>query len=220
MKLFEKVAAYGPLSLSDRELVQNIIGNTKKVDNLLKQYELNLEENADGDILRTVSLPFQELKAKGGLTDLEAARLMSAVELGVRIATSAKFQSINNRHTSSPEQIADYLMPRLRYLNHEVFGVIMLNSKNIIIATKIISVGTLNSSLVSTREIFASLLAQHCAAFVAFHNHPSGCCRPSREDAQVTRMLKDAGVLMEIKLLDHLVIGDGEYYSFQQEGEM
>ena len=111
-------------------------------------------------------------------------------------------------------------MPRLRYATREQFLVILLNSKNLIIGTEIVSEGTLTNSVVHPREVFQPPILQHAAAICVAHNHPSGDPSPSREDKELTAVLQQAGLTLGIPLLDHLIIGDGAYYSFQEDGAL
>lgn len=118
----------------------------------------------------------------------------------------------------SPEDAAEYLMEDMRNLNQEHFAVLFLNTKNEVIKRKIIFVGTLNSSLVHPREIFREAVKCSCASIIAGHNHPSGSSVHSMEDVHVTRRLAEAGKLMGIELLDHIVVGDKEFVSLKEKG--
>lgn len=108
-------------------------------------------------------------------------------------------------------------MPRLRYAKKEQFIVILLDSKNRVIGTELVSEGTLTDSLVHPREVFRPAILQHAASIVVAHNHPSGDPHPSEEDCDLTQTLTEAGKTLSIPVLDHLIIGDGTYYSFQED---
>ena len=105
-------------------------------------------------------------------------------------------------------------MPRLRYAVKEQFIVVLLNGRNKVIGTEVVSEGSLSNSIVHAREVFAPALLQHAAAIMVAHNHPSGDPKPSSEDKDITRMLARSGKVLGIPLMDHLIIGDGTYYSF------
>lgn len=111
-------------------------------------------------------------------------------------------------------------MGRLRSETHERFLVLLLNTKNRVIQTEQIAEGSLNSAVVHPREVFAPAITAHAAAILVAHNHPSGDPTPSREDRNLTRVLAKTGEIMGIPVLDHLVIGDGVYYSFKEHGEL
>ena len=109
-------------------------------------------------------------------------------------------------------------MPRLRYASNEHFLLVLLNSKNKVIAVKQISEGSVSSSIVHPREVFSPAVEFHAAAIIVGHNHPSGDPSPSSDDEILTEALAQAGKVLGIPLLDHLIIGDGNYYSFKSHG--
>lgn len=108
-------------------------------------------------------------------------------------------------------------MDEMQYLKQECFKIIMLDTKNKVIKVEEITRGTLNSSLVHPREVFVKAIKQHAAAIILAHNHPSGDTEPSAEDKSITRRLVEAGELIGISVLDHIIIGRGTYMSFKQE---
>lgn len=177
------------------------------------------EMTADGGLYNRLAgiTRLSELMHIKGLGQAKAATVLAALEIGRRLASARPLERV---HIGSPQEGADFLMPRLRYATREQFIAVMLNSKNRVIATEIISEGTLTASVVHAREVFAPALLHHAAAVIVAHNHPSGDPRPSNEDRQVTDMLADSGKVLGIPLLDHLIIGDGEYYSFQEYGAL
>ena len=118
----------------------------------------------------------------------------------------------------SSQEIFDYLYHSMRDLNKEIFKVIFLNSQNQIIDTSDLFEGTVNSAAVAPRQIVEQALAHHAAALIFAHNHPSGNCEPSKNDKDITRDLVFAGGTVQIKILDHLIIGNNRYYSFAGEG--
>jgi DNA repair protein RadC len=111
-------------------------------------------------------------------------------------------------------------MGRLRNETHEKFVVLLLNTKNRIIKTEQIAEGSLTSAVVHPREVFAPAVVAHAACILVAHNHPSGDPYPSAEDRSLTHALEEAGNVLGIPLLDHLVIGDGRYYSFKEHGDL
>ena len=217
MKVDEKIAKYGTISLSNEELLSVLIKN-EKVKTLLTQYELC--ETCEADTLRIAMLPVEDLIYRGGLTKLEAARVAAGIELGIRIASADSFYSGEKQKCSSPTAIYHYLAPRLRRLDKEIFGVLLLNTKNFIIGSKIIYQGGLKSCQVETSGVFKYAVTNSAAAMIIYHNHPSGNPEPSREDFGITKLFVAAGQVMNIPVLDHLVIGENSYYSFQEECEL
>jgi DNA repair protein RadC len=123
---------------------------------------------------------------------------------------------------TSPEGVYD-LVEKVYELSSEAvekFGIITLNTKNKVVGMHIISVGTLNSTPVHPREVFKTALCNNAASIICFHNHPSGQCDPSPEDIGVTQQLSKAGQLLGIKVLDHIIIGEGSYISLNERGHM
>lgn len=212
----EKMAAYGAGVLSDAELLAIIIGTGTKE---LSVFDLAEKLTADGGLYRHLAgiTQLRELTKIKGLGPAKAATILAALEIGRRLATA---KPIERRCFSCPQDGADYLMPRLRFAPKEQFLVVLLNSKNRVIGTEVVSEGSLTGSVVHPREVFQPAILQHAAAIVVSHNHPSGDPHPSREDKEITKMLVEAGKIIGIPVLDHIVIGDGTYYSFQEEGAL
>jgi len=113
--------------------------------------------------------------------------------------------------------VADLLMDEMQYLKQECFKILLLDTKNKVIKVEGISLGILNASLVHPREVFVKAIKQHSAAIILAHNHPSGDPEPSPEDKNITKRLFDAGELLGIPVLDHIIIGRGTFMSFKQE---
>lgn len=147
----------------------------------------------------------------------QGSNSFGALEIGRRIASARPLDKI---HFGCPQDGAAFLMPRLRYATKEQFLVILLNSKNKVIGTELVSEGSLTNSVVHPREVFLPAILQHAASICVAHNHPSGDPMPSIEDRQLTAVLLAAGQTLGIPLLDHLIIGDGAYYSFQEDGAL
>lgn len=121
---------------------------------------------------------------------------------------------------SCPQDCADNLMNELRYLEHEEFWCIALNAKNKAIAKEMLFKGSLTGSVIHPREIYRFAILNNAAAIVVAHNHPSGDPHPSREDNRITKGIYKSGEIIGIPLLDHIIIGDGTYYSYQEEGKL
>lgn len=153
-----------------------------------------------------------------GLNEVESSKLLAGMVLGKKMFCEAV--NAQQTHIKNSSEAAALLMPKLRYLMHEEFWVIVLNAHNRVVTTKRISSGTLTNSVVHPREVFAPALISKGAAIIVAHNHPSGDPEPSEEDEELTECLKSAGMAIQIPLLDHVIIGDGAYYSFQEDGKM
>jgi DNA repair protein RadC len=148
-----------------------------------------------------------------GLGPAKAARVLAAVELGRR----ALFQAAATRkRITSPHDIAAHLLPQFGSAPVEQFGVVLLDTRHQIVRTTLLSVGTLDASVVHPREVFREATIRRAAAIVLFHNHPSGDPSPSDDDVALTHRLVEAGTVMGIDVLDHVILGEDRYYSFQQ----
>jgi DNA repair protein RadC len=172
------------------------------------------------------------LERFGGLRELSQARTAELCELaGIGPAKAAEIQAVfqlarrfaaeslkpGARYTSSSDAFSHF-HPRLRDYRREVFLALLLDSKNCLIREVQISEGSLNASIVHPREVFVPVVRESAAAFLFVHNHPSGDPTPSKEDIALTTRLKQAGELMGVRVLDHIIIGDGRYHSFADQG--
>ena len=206
----EKMAANGAAVLTDAELIAILLrtGTAEK-----SAIDIASELTADGGLYKRLAgiTRLNELTNIKGLGQAKAATVLAALEIGRRIASAKPIEKI---HLSCPQDVADFLMPRLRYAAKEQFVVILLNGKNKVIGTEVVSEGSLSSSVVHPREVYAPAMLHHAAAIMVAHNHPSGDPKPSFEDEEVTRMLSRSGKVLGIPMIDHVIIGDGNYYSF------
>ena len=206
----EKMAANGAAVLTDAELIAILLrtGTAEK-----SAIDIASEMTADGGLYKRLAgiTRLNELTNIKGLGQAKAATVLAALEIGRRIASAKPIEKI---HLSCPQDVADFLMPRLRYAAKEQFVVILLNNKNKVIGTEVVSEGSLSGSIVHPREVFAPAILHHAAAIMVAHNHPSGDPKPSIEDEEVTRQLLRSGKVLGIPMIDHVIIGDGNYYSF------
>ena len=206
----EKMAANGAAVLTDAELIAILLrtGTAEK-----SAIDIASEMTANDGLYKRLAgiTRLNELTNIKGLGQAKAATVLAALEIGRRIASAKPLEKI---HLSCPQDVADFLMPRLRYAAKEQFVVILLNNKNKVIGTEVVSEGSLSSSIVHPREVYAPAILHHAAAIMVAHNHPSGDPKPSTEDVEVTRMLARSGKVLGIPMIDHVIIGDGNYYSF------
>ncbi len=159
----------------------------------------------------------QELMEIRGIGKGKAARILASLELGKRVSSILPRDMVS---IDSPQSIAVLFMEELRHLKQETFRILLLNAKGEVISTEIISTGELTSTLVHPREVFRPAVKKSAAAVVLVHNHPSGDPQPSREDIETTSRLQECGKMMGIRVIDHIVIGDGIYVSMMSEGLM
>ena len=206
----EKMAVNGAAVLTDAELIAILLrtGTAEK-----SAIDIASELTADGGLYKRLAgiTRLNELTNIKGLGQAKAATVLAALEIGRRIASAKPIEKI---HFSCPQDVADFLMPRLRYAAKEQFVVVLLNSKNKVIGTEVVSEGSLSSSIVHPREVYGPAILHHAAAIMVAHNHPSGDPKPSTEDKEATRPLSRSGKVLGIPMIDHVIIGDGNYYSF------
>jgi len=209
----EKLYDKGPKELSNTELLAIIIrtGNRKQSAIDLARGVLDLE----GDALQFLkSATMEELTKLQGIGKCKAAQILAAVELGKRISSK---DIIKPRKITSPQDVSDYMMEEMRDYKKEFFKTIMLDTKNNIICYEDISVGSLNSSIVHPREVFNRAIKRSSASIILVHNHPSGDPTPSKEDINITRRLIEAGQIIGIRVLDHIIVGNKKYISLKEE---
>ena len=210
----EKLIEHGPDILSNSELLAILIrtGTTER-----SALDIARELTDNGGLYRNIAQArsVADLSKIKGLGPAKAATILAAVELGRRVAGADPQKKVK---LSSPEACVSYLMPRMRYEQQEKFLVLLLDSKNQLLKCQQVSEGTLNASVVHPREVFAPAMLHRAACVLAAHNHPSGDPAPSIEDRKLTQALEATGTVMGIPLLDHIIIGDGRYFSFRENG--
>ncbi len=150
-----------------------------------------------------------------GLKSARVARLIAALELGRRQVAEPDSPRPAFR---TPEEAGRYLLPRFSVKPVEEFGMLILDTRNRLKKLEVISKGSLNGSLVHPREVYREAVTLQAAGLILFHNHPSGDPSPSREDLELTRRLREAGRIMGIEILDHIILGAGSYMSFKDKG--
>lgn len=209
----EKLLRYGPEALSNSELLAVILRSGTKDENVLHlSGRIIIESGGINGLLTSCGDDFMKLK---GIGSAKAAQLLALGEISKRFRA---FKSGNEYKIKTPLDAADYVMEEMRVLKKEHLKVIMLNTKNVVIGTKDISVGSLNSSIVHPREVFSIAIKKSAASIVVIHNHPSGDPAPSKEDINVTYRLKESGKILGIEVIDHIIIGDRKYISLKEKG--
>jgi DNA repair protein RadC len=208
----ERLLAAGPSALSDGELLGLLFGIGSREKTAVELAGEVISEAGGLHGLYNVSV--HELVEINGIGEAKACVILAAVELGRRIG---QVRNPGRPVISSPADVERLLRGRIANLDRENFVVVLLNTKNEVIETSTVSVGTLSASLVHPREVFKPAIRASAASVVLAHNHPSGKVEPSREDREVTRRISEAAGILGVEVLDHVIVGDG-YFSMKEHG--
>ncbi len=212
---YEKVELEGVEKLSDKELLTVLIRSGTKKERA-DQIALRILEVCGIEGLPALwNTDMEELKEIPGIGRVKAIQLVCVCELARRIARGKR---LFGTRISSAEDIVSYYNVQLKYQQKECLILVVLDSKNRILADEILSVGTINASIADPREIFMTALKKNGVSIILLHNHPSGDPTPSREDIITTERIFKAGELLGIRLYDHIIIGQNSYISLQAEG--
>ncbi|MFA6941348.1 MAG: DNA repair protein RadC [Clostridiaceae bacterium] len=209
----ERLLRFGPECLSNSDLLAIILRTGTKNENIISLCSRLLKES--GGLNGLINMTVSEYREITGIGNAKAASLIAVMELCKRIKS---YKSGNDYKIVSPKDAADLLMEEMRYLKKEYLKVILLNTKNVVLTIKDVSVGSLNSSIVHPREVFTYAVRDSSSSIIICHNHPSGDPSPSEEDINITRRLSESGRILGIELLDHIIIGDGTFVSLKEKG--
>jgi len=209
----ERLQKVGAGAVSTAELLAIVLRTGTGGENVLRLAERLLAEFGSLPGLSRASIT--ELMNVKGVGEAKASEVKAALELGRRLMTSAPEE---RPVVSSPADAANLLMSEMMFLEQEHLRLILLDTRNRVLKTPTIYVGSLNASVVRVGELFRAALKANAAAMIVAHNHPSGDPSPSPEDIRVTRQLVDAGRLMDIEVLDHVVIGHQRFVSLKERG--
>ena len=204
----EKLEKYGPTKLSDHELLAVLLGSGIEGVNVL---ELSKKIIALINKIGITKITLDDLLEIKGLGPAKALQIIAVLELGKR------FNNDKKKEVLSPDDVWK-LCADIRESKKEHFVAFYLNTQNQLIEKQIISIGTLNTSLVHPREVFEPAVALHAASVIVAHNHPSGATDPSDDDRLVTKRLVEAGSLMGIEVLDHIIVTNDTFLSFKEKG--
>jgi DNA repair protein RadC len=207
----EKLQRLGVATLGDNELVAVVLGSGRAAANALDLANAILSRS--GGIEGLARARHDELTSVPGIGAARAAQVVAAVELGRRTLTRAGRDRVQ---VTTPRAVAELLLPLYGNRPVEQLGVVLLDTKHRVMRTTVVTVGTLDASIMHPREIFREATAAGAAAIVVFHNHPSGDPEPSQEDIALTHRLIAAGVLMGIDVIDHIILGDVRYCSLKE----
>lgn len=212
----ERLINHGVSNLSTEELLAIIIKNgTKNASSKMLATEILSKTNG---LKNTEVLNYDFLKSIKGIGSAKACDIVAAIELGKRISMNIK--SLNGMRLNNSSLVFDYYKKIIGDKMQEYFYAIYLDSSKKVIKDKVLFVGTLNHSIVHPREVFKEAYLLSASSFICVHNHPSGNVLPSKEDIEITKQLKEIGLMMGVPLVDHIIIGIDKYYSFFENGDI
>jgi len=203
----------GPEALKTSELIAMLLGGNNKKSS--QEAAENLLCKFSGNLTRLARATHKELSTGiEGIGQAKALQLMAAFELGKRISSYCE-ESKPSIHT--PSDVARLLMNEMRYYKKEVFKVLLLDTKNRLIKIETVSSGILDASLVHPREVFYPAIQEMASSVILVHNHPSGNIIPSAQDIEITKTIIEAGKIMNIEVIDHIIIGEGKFLSLKEK---
>lgn len=203
----ERLAKEGVSALSNAELLAIILKVGSKGESVVDMSQRILSKFGI-DKLPACSL--KELQEVRGIGFAKACQIVALFELNRRCASKQK-----GKVMSSAKEVYEYCFPKMAHLDKEEFRVLHLDTRNRVIRDEVVSVGTLNSSLIHPREVFKNAIKESANAVIFVHNHPSGDVSPSKEDIEITERLFKVGELLDIKVLDHVIVGREGWYGFR-----
>ncbi len=212
----EKMMHFGATTLTNSELFA-IVLRTGTKDKSALQLGFDLIGACENDFSVLGQMTLEELCALDGIGESKACQILSVMELAKRFHSSPLKRKFK---ISSPKEVVQFFTSELSDLKVEKFIGVFLNTKNEVIGWEVISIGSLNASIVHPREVFSRAIKRSAACMLVVHNHPSGHVTPSKEDVLVTTRLSEAGEIMGIPLIDHIIVSKNDYYSFKQENQL
>ncbi len=218
----ERLISKGPTSLSTPELLSLLLGSGTRGESVLSLSHRILKSY--GSLFKIQNASIEDLKRIRGMGDAKAAKLKACIEIARRMSIeervfeeSEAMKRRNSDTITSPDKLFEIIKSKITQFSKEHFFVISLDTRNNLIGVDEISVGTLTASLVHPRETFESAIRRHAAKIIISHNHPSGETDPSDDDMKITRRLVDAGKIMGIEVLDHIIVTKTSYLSFKEQ---
>jgi DNA repair protein RadC len=208
----ERLAQHGADALSNAELLAILIGSGRPGGSALDLAARILAKNEEG-VAYLAGASVEELRSVNGVGVATACRISAAIVLGRRIARMASREA---KKITSPEEIVALFMEDMRHEKQENFRVLLLNVKNEIIGKETVSVGNISSSIVDARDVFRPAIRRGAASIVLVHNHPSGNPEPSEADITATKRICKSGDVLGVKVMDHLIIGNGSFVSMKK----
>ena len=213
----EKMAKHGPRRLNNKELLCVLFGSgikNKDVMEISKDVEKEIERIIDSSLIskgevQSDHFPSERFEGIPGISKVRGQIVAAAIEYGKRVHD----ERTRKIKTPAPKEVWESL-PEIRKSKKEHFIIIMLDSRGREIDRDIISIGTINASLVHPREVFRPVIKNSAVSIIAVHNHPSGTCEPSNADIHITKQLIEAGEILGIEFEDHIIVSKEHYYSF------
>ncbi len=211
----ERLAQYGPGALSDAELLAILLRVGVQGENAVQVGQRLLSKF--GGLIGLHKASFEEMRQERGLGQAKAAQLKAAIEIGNRLA-QRKIATDDRPAFNSPKDVAALVEYEMMALDQEQLRLLLLDTRNRLEKMVTLYIGSLNSSSVRVGELFKEAIRRNAAALILVHNHPSGDPSPSPEDISLTRAAVQAGKLLDVDVLDHIVIGRGKYVSLKERG--
>ncbi|KFD40053.1 hypothetical protein AT05_01535 [Schleiferia thermophila str. Yellowstone] len=212
----EKLILKGRESLSDSELIAILLGSGTRELNAVELARKLLTEVCNNDLIKLSRLNFRELKSIKGIGEAKAVTILAAMELGRRCRETRSLKTVIN----TSQKAYEFLIPYLSDYEVEKFYVLYLNNKNNVLGCEHIGAGGINAAYVDPIVVFKKAFEYSANNLILAHNHPSGNLNPSEADRQITKRLKEGGTILNINVLDHIIVGQNEYYSFADNGEI
>lgn len=209
----ERLKQYGAASLSNAELLAIIMRTGAASESVLNLSTRLLARF--GGLSGLAKAGFGELCQEHGVGQAKAAEIKSALELGRRLISELP---TDRAVVKSPADVANLLQTEMSLLDQEELRLVLLDTKNRVLSIPIVYRGSVNTSFIRISEIFREAVRENCPALIVVHNHPSGDPTPSSEDIQVTEQFVEAGNLLDIEVLDHIIIGRPSYISLKERG--
>jgi len=201
-------------NLSDIELLAVIIGTGIRNTDVLELSSKMIKSM--GGLSAVSKAGLREIAAIRGLGLKKAVKIQAAFEIGRRVITDIT----DLKHISSPNAVWNLLLPEIACLQKEEFRVLIVNNKNMLLKKVIVSIGTITEAIVHPREVFRDAIREAGSGIIVTHNHPSGNASPSKQDIDTTKRLVEAGKIVGIPLLDHIILTNSSYYSMKENGYM
>jgi len=199
--------------MSDSELIAIILGTGTRGANSIRVAEYLLAKF--GQVGKLGLADLEDVANTKGVGNAKAAQIIAAIELGKRVSGAKAYAK---PYLTSPDKVAEMLVPEMRYLEKEHFKALILNTRNQLLKSVDVSVGGLNAAIIRPRELYRLAIKANGAGMIVAHNHPSGDVTPSREDIVLTRRLAEAGRILGIDFVDHIIVGDDCWLSLKEKG--
>ena len=210
----EKLLIKGKGALSDAELIAILIASGNR-DESAVELSKRILQSLGNNLNRLAKLSVNDLIKFKGIGEAKAISIIASLELGRRRRTADVLEKDKIGGSKDAFQI---LQLKLEDLPHEEFWIVLLNRANKVIDTKLVGRGGVSSTVVDSKVIFSFALESLASGIILAHNHPSGNLKPSNSDIRLTKKIVDAGKIMEVPVLDHIIVGDNDYFSFADEG--